>query len=324
MLRQLFSGPLGGHYWTLRPFLQQQTWFGAPSQSAPRPVPWTIEVSDVQLGSVRLTGSLYAPVGAERLLLVVHGLGGCAESTYLQLAVARAHALGVACLCVNLRGADGQGEDFYHAALTSDLHAALGSPELAQYRSLHVLGFSLGGHLALRLGTEVHDPRLRSIAAICAPLDLQRSEQAIDQGRRVVYRRYVLERLKASYAEVAKRRPVPTSVARVLRVRLLREWDELTVVPRFGFGSVLDYYERASVGPLLGSLRVPALLVLTEQDPMVPAFTLRPALEAAAPRLQVRWLGRGGHVGFPSSVDLGQPAPLGLEPQVLSWLERTA
>jgi predicted alpha/beta-fold hydrolase len=323
-VKRLLSGPLGGHYWTLLPFLQQRVWQAAAAHPVPRATPWSLQVSDAEFGSVRLTGLLYAPVGAERLVLLVHGLGGSAESTYLAPAVARAHALGIACLCLNLRGADGQGEDFYHAALTSDLHAALGSAELAQYRSLHVLGFSLGGHLALRMATEQHDPRLRSIAAICAPLDLGRSQRALDQGYRMPYRAYVLGRLKASYAEVAKRRPVPNPVERVLRVRRLREWDELTVVPRFGFGSASEYYARASVGPLLGTLRVPALLVLTEQDPMVPASTLRPALEGAAPLLEVRWLGRGGHVGFPSGIDLGEPVPLGLEPQVLSWLERAA
>jgi predicted alpha/beta-fold hydrolase len=63
------------------------------------------------------------------------------------------------------------------------------------------------------------------------------------------------------------------------------------------------------------------LLVNTEQDPMVLASTVRPALRAASSRLDVRWLRSGGHVGFPRDTDLGERAPLGLEPQVASWLE---
>jgi hypothetical protein len=47
---------------------------------------------------------------------------------------------------------------------------------------------------------------------------------------------------------------------------------------------------------------------------------VRPALGAELPLLDVRWLERGGHVGFPGALDLGQAAPLGLAPQVLRWL----
>jgi predicted alpha/beta-fold hydrolase len=200
------------------------------------------------------------------------------------------------------------------------LHAALTSPELAQYRDLYVVGFSLGGHLALRLATEAHDARLRAVAAICAPLDLQRSGAALDARRRLAYRRYVLRRLKANYAAVAARRSLPTPLDRVLRVNEIWEWDALTVVPRFGFGSTAEYYQQASVAPQLGALRLPALLVQTENDPMVTAASVRPALGTALPLLDVRWLRRGGHVGFPAALDLGEAAPLGLAPQVLRWL----
>jgi predicted alpha/beta-fold hydrolase len=65
---------------------------------------------------------------------------------------------------------------------------------------------------------------------------------------------------------------------------------------------------------------VPALLVLAEHDPMVPAQTVRPALAGASALLDVRWHTRGGHVGFPADLDLGQRAPLGLPSQVRSWL----
>ena len=187
-----WSAALGGHYWTLRPFLLAHWPGAAGALSAVRSEPWSLEVADAELGSVRLSGRLFTQERADRVLLAIHGLGGSAESSYLRSAVLDAHAAGLACLCLNLRGADGLGEDFYHAALSSDLHAAIRSPELARFRGLHVLGFSLGGHLALRHATEAHDPRLLSVAAICAPLDLQLSQLALDAPERVVYRHYVL------------------------------------------------------------------------------------------------------------------------------------
>ncbi len=315
-----WSAALGGHYWTLRPFLFEQ-WPGAGRALAALPSqPWSLDVADAELGSVRLTGRLFTHERADRLLLVVHGLGGSAESSYLRSAVLDAHATGLACLCLNLRGADHLGEDFYHAALSSDLHAALASPGLAGFRALHVLGFSLGGHLALRQATEAHDPRLRSVAAICSPLELQRSQLALDEPERVVYRQYVLRKLKESYLATARRRPVPSPVEQVLRAQTIRRWDELTVVPRFGFGSAAAYYRQASVAPRLHALSVPALLVLAEHDPMVPAHSVRPALTGASALLDVRWHTRGGHVGFPADFDLGERAPLGLPSQVRSWL----
>lgn len=315
-----WAAALGGHYWTLRPFLLEQRPGAGRALAALPSEPWSLEVADPKLGSVRLTGRWFPREGADRLLLAIHGLGGSAESSYLRSAVLDAHAAGLACLCLNLRGADGFGEDFYHAALSSDLHAALASPELASFRALHVLGFSLGGHLALRHATEAHDPRLLSVAAICSPLDLQRSQIALDAPERVVYRQYVLRKLKESYLATARRRPVPTPVEQVLRAHTLRRWDELTVVPRFGFNSAPDYYRQASVAPRLRSLSVPALLVLAEHDPMVPAHSVRPALSDASALLDVRWHTRGGHVGFPADLDLGEPAPLGLPSQVRSWL----
>lgn len=57
---------------------------------------------------------------------------------------------------------------------------------------------------------------------------------------------------------------------------------------------------------------------------MVPAAHVRPSLEAASPRLVVRWIERGGHVGFPRDLTLGlglgASVGPGLEAQTLGWL----
>jgi len=323
---------LSGHYFTLVPSVRAELSVEAHrlrgawrrvllGEALPAPS-FRTPVMDPQLGAIELSGELHAPPAAHRLLLCVHGLGGSSHSGYLRGAASRAAALGWASLRLNLRGADGNGEDFYHAALTADLHAALASPALARFTDVYVLGFSLGGHLALRLASEPHDTRLRAVAAVCAPIDLARSVAAIDRPALWLYRTYVLRRLKQSYVAVARRRTLAAPLERVLAAQTLREWDACTVVPRHGFGSTDDYYARASVAPRLGELRVPSLLLETEDDPMVPAASVRPALPSRAPQLDVRWLQSGGHVGLPARVDLGEAAPPALGAQVLAWLER--
>jgi uncharacterized protein len=235
-------------------------------------------------------------------------------------------AAGLACLRLSLRGSDLRGEDFYHAGLTSDLHAVLAAPELARYRRLYMLGYSVGGHIVLRAATEPADPRLAAVAAICPPLDIARSSAAFDAPGLWLYRRYVVGNMRRIYAAVAARRPprpIPLPLAEASRIHRLRDWDERVVAPRWGFAGADDYYRRASVHTHLPELRVPALLAASERDPMVPAPTLRAALDRPArpaPRLEVRWLPAGGHVAFPPGIDLGFAEERGLEAQVLGWL----
>ena len=60
-----------------------------------------------------------------RLVVLVHGLGGSADSPYLCAAATVAAGLGLDSLRLNLRGADPVARDFYHGGLTAELHAAI-------------------------------------------------------------------------------------------------------------------------------------------------------------------------------------------------------
>ena len=196
--------PIRGHLWTIAPFLRPRL------RAAPFPASrsWEASLEDSKVGTVRLSGWLREIPESDEILLLVHGLGGGTESHYLRGAVAAAEAAGISSLRVNLRGSDRRGEDIFHAGLTADLHAALASAELRRYRRVYALGYSLGGHLALRLGSEAGDPRLAAVAAICSPLDLELAQREIDSPRRWIYRRYLMHGLYAIYAAVAARRPV--------------------------------------------------------------------------------------------------------------------
>ncbi len=304
---------LSGHLWTLSTRLRRRS-------LPPRSPSWNTQVQDPKVGSVRLTGQLAVPAGARALVILVHGLGGCSESGYMLHQERVIVGRGLGCLRLNLRGADRRGEDFYHAALVEDLDAALASRSLASFEEIYLWGNSLGGHTVLSWGLRPLDPRVRAIAAVCSPVDLAASSRVFAAFLKRPYLYYVLEALKGIYAAVAARREVPVPKEEAERIRTLVEWDEKIVAPRHGFAGAEDYYRRASVGPRLTDLRVPALYVGSEADPMVPARTVLKSLGAASLEVETRWTRRGGHMAFPENLDLGLAGTLGLEEQTLSWL----
>jgi hypothetical protein len=317
---------LAGHLRTIGPRLQHAIRPEPPPPSAA----WLLAVEDPAIGRVILSGRFagleeawgWAPGTPRRAVLIVHGLGGSGDSRYARRAAARAIEEGWASLRLDLRGSDLRGEDYYHAGLVVDLHAALASPELAGFDEIYAIGYSIGGHLVLRMAVERCDPRLVAVAAVCPPLALWEGADHLDRRANAVYRAYLLSGLRAIYAAVAVRREVPFPVEQARRIRTIREWDDRVVAPRYGFAGAEDYYRRASVGPLLAGLSVPALIVAAEDDPMVPAAAIRPFLDGAGDRLTVRWLAVGGHLGADAGVDLGLGfAPsLGLERQLFRWL----
>ena len=294
-------------------------------RGSPPPAPpgtaWRARSPDPRLGEVTLRGIFCPCPGADTAVVIVHGLGGSVDSGYCRRAATEARALGMASLRLYLRGADRSGQGIYHAGLIDDLEAATASPELASYQRIVVLGFSLGGHVALRLAL-APPPRVAAVAAACSPLDLEASCRAVDGPRKAVYRRYLLFGLQRMYARLAERCEVPLELREARRIQRIRDWDEAIIAPWFGFADAADYYARQSVGARLGELVIPSLYVMSSDDPVVVADSVRPSLRSSE-RLTVRET-RGGHLGFRPDLDLDLPGRPGIAGQLLGWLSRAA
>lgn len=260
-----------------------------------------------------LAGALGGP-RSDALFLLVHGLGGNADSPYMLEAARVLQAEGFATLRISMRGAGRSDPDYFHAGLASDLVTVLADPTLAGFAQIFVLGFSLGGHVGLHLSFLAElDARVRAIVAICSPLDLERNVIELDTPAAWIYRRHVLDGLAQIHAKLH---------GQARRFTTIREWDAATVVPRYGFDSPEHYWRSQSAGPRLREAKLPILYVGSEADPMVPASTVTPHLRRAGSSIDIRWVRRGGHVGFPRDLDLGLPGPRGLFPQLLSWVAR--
>lgn len=305
-----------GHFWTVWPRVQERILPLSPPPSRA----WSTRVRE---GDRTLTlRGRWREEPSTVCVIVIHGLGGGYDRPYCLRASRAIAAHGWSCLRLAMRGADGSGEDYYHAGLTADIAAAVESAALAPYDRIVMIGYSLGGHLALRYVCDRPDPRVRAVAAISTPLDLDRGARFLDEQALRFYRRHLLHGLREHYSAVAARGYAPVPSAELEHVDSIREWDRLTICPRFGFSSAEEYYATQSVAPRLRQLHVPALLAVSRHDPMVAIADIEASVSEANPLLEVRRLSSGGHVGFPPHLDLGEDAPGGIERQVLRWLER--
>jgi uncharacterized protein len=309
---------LHGHAYTIGPrFLYGR------GLTAPPTKPWRTTCTE-QGRSITISGLYSEHEAADTLVIVMHGCGGSPTSHYAVLAAHYFYARGTSVLRLAWRGADLDGEDIYHAAQTADVHAAIACPTFARYRRIWLLGYSLGGHCCLHVAHETREPRVSAVATVCPVLHLMQTNAAIDAPERLFYRRYVLGGLRASYLAYAARGNDTAVVPHVRKASTFRAYDALTVVPRYGFASVDDYYTRACASQIVGRIEKPTLVVSARRDPMLPwqiAEAVRPSFSSA---ITFRWAERGGHAGFPRDLDLGEAGPLGLEAQVHTWLERTS
>lgn len=240
-------------------------------------------------------------------VILVHGVGGSSHSRYVVRAAVALHRAGWHVVRLDLRGAGDSIADapaLYHAGLTEDLRVAIEQVGAREHvDGVALVGFSLGGHVVLRFAGELGDSdpgALRALVAISAPLDLVQVTRAIERLRSLPYHRYVLRRLVRQGIVFAQTHPKrahydPTALH---RVRSIRAYDGQVIAPMHGFASAEDYYVRASAGPLVTQIRLPTLFVHAEDDPMVPAATVRDWLGAAPPAMEQAWTQRGGHVGW--------------------------
>ena len=157
-----------GHLHTIGHLLVSLLW----PPPAPAAESWRGALQDPISGRIYVTGWLTRAGRGTTLVILVHGLGGSADSPYLLRASRVASELGIDTLRLNLRGADPEAGDFYHGGLTAELHAAVKDRAAAGYERIAVLGYSMGGHVVLRFAAEVEEPRVAAVAAVCAPLQL--------------------------------------------------------------------------------------------------------------------------------------------------------
>lgn len=261
---------------------------------------------------------------ADRPLLVLfHGLEGNSGGHYAQTFARTAQAMGMDFVVPHFRGCSGEinrAPRAYHSGDYVEIAWVLERLRQQHAGPLYAVGISLGGNALLRWAQESgHTARstAAAICAVCAPLDLTACGMHISNGfNHLVYGRRFLHTMKPKALQKWDQFPGLFDREALLRARTVLDFDQAFTAPLHGFRDAMDYWRRASAKPHLHSLRLPALVVNTRNDPFVPEISL-PTPRDIAPDVQLWQPVHGGHVGFPSGAP---PGHLGFLPeQVLRW-----
>lgn len=247
------------------------------------------------------------------LVILLHGLGGDANSKY---AAGLLHALnqcGWRGVLMHFRGASHEPNRLpraYHSGDTQDLDCllhALAQREPSTKKA--VVGVSLGGNVLLKwLGETGSQALIDAAVAVSVPFKLGLVADRINQGFSRVYQKHLLGRLRHVFYRKLKSNAdnLPLSFAKLNALHCFWTFDEHVTAPLHGFPHVHAYYREASSKQYLVNIATPTLIIHALDDPfMIPEVV--PKEDELSSDVLFELSQRGGHVGFVSGRIPGRP-----------------
>jgi len=274
----------------------------------------------------------YCGTGAQPLVILLHGLTGSSQSSYIKGLQRVLWQHGLRSAVLNFRGCSGEYNRLarcYHSGETEDidfLYQTLRNREPTT--PIAVIGFSLGGNVLLKwLGEQGDKVSLFASVAVSVPLVLSICASKLDKGFSKLYRAKLLRDLKCYVAEkqqhlaaigAKKEADKIQQLGDLSPIKSFWQYDDKVVAPLHGFADAHDYYQRSSSRQFLKKITVPTLLIQAQDDPFMTADVL-PHADELSPSVQLEVTQHGGHVGFVAGNNPFKPV-FWLEQRILAFL----
>lgn len=235
--------------------------------------------------------------GSDRLVIISHGLEGNSQRAYMK-GMARAFYLeGYDALTWNYRGCSDEMNHqlrFYHSGATDDLDLVV-NHAIKKYKSVFMVGFSLGGNLTLKYLGETTPPAVAGAAVFSVPLNLKTSCEKISEPANFLYANRFLVSLKKKIVTKSKLMP-GLDTTNIDELFTLYDFDDRYTAPIHGFRDATSYYEACSSIYFLKDIKVPTLVVNALNDPFLSVDCFPE--NVGNPNVHLEYSDRGGHVGF--------------------------
>ena len=237
--------------------------------------------------------------------IVVHGLEGSVESQYVIGTGSKAWAAGMNVVRMNMRNC-GNTETLtptlYHSGLSADVGAVV--EELIREDGLEriaIVGFSMGGNLVLKLAGEWADEfpnNVKAVATVSPAMDLAASADALHSWKNWLYEQRFLRGLRKRYRRKVILFPDRYDLSDLKRFPSIREFDDKITARYEGFAGAEDYYQRASSSRVLDRIRIPTLVIHSNDDPFIRILPETRQKLLANPSITWVETTRGGHCAF--------------------------
>ncbi len=264
--------------------------------------------------------------GCQPLVILLHGLTGSSESGYINGLQKKLLEQGYRSVALNFRGCSGESNNLarsYHSGDTEDidfLYQTLREREPGI--EMAVIGFSLGGNVLLKwLGEQGDKLTLFAAIAVSVPLVLSVCATRLDAGFSRFYRGNLIQELKdymqtklvhlqtMGHKEEAEK---IYQLGDLSTIKSFWEYDDQVVARLHGFNNAEHYYQQSSSRYYLKSIKVPTLLIQSEDDPFMTNKVI-PWQKELSSAIVMDVTQAGGHVGFVSGNNPFQP---------IFWLEQ--
>ena len=241
---------------------------------------------------------------ARATILGLHGLEGSSRAHYMQGLADKAWAAGFNVVLLNQRNCGGTehlSSTLYHSGLTADadwLLRELAAEGLARFG---VVGYSLGGNLALKLAGDYGAAApafVKAVVAVSPVMDLPRCVNALERRSNFAYQWNFVRNLKGRMRRKVAAFPERFSAEPLDRIRSVRDFDEAYTAPHFGFRDATDYYYRAASLRVVDRIQLPALIITAADDPFVPPEPFADPAVTGNPHITTVVTRHGGHCAF--------------------------
>ena len=247
----------------------------------------------------------FASTDTDRLVIITHGLEGDSHRHYVTGMAKIFTAAGYDALGWNCRSCSGEMNRllrFYHHGDADDLRRVIEyALEKRQYQSVTLIGFSMGGSLTLRALAEDPSwvpPVIHRAVAFSVPCDLHSGVLQLMKPGNQFYTKRFLRKLGKKIRIKEQKFPGEISSQNYHQIQHFIDFDNRYTAPLHGYRDAFDFYQQASVKPLLPNLRVPSLLVQAANDPFLAPECFCEEVAKDHPYLYLEITDRGGHCGF--------------------------
>ena len=270
---------------------------------------------------VRLQCFVSSPAGGSgRAVVLLHGWEGSADSLYVLSLAQLLFAEGFEVVRLNLRDHGDThhlNRELFHSCRLAEVVGAVRALQQSfGGRALQLVGFSLGGNFMLRVAAQAREAQLdlERVIAVSPVLDPAQTLTALEQ-RPHLYEWYFVRKWRRSLRRKEAAWPDTYDFRELGRLRGLRRMTAAMVRGYTDFPTLEDYLNGYAItGARLETLEVPSRILVSLDDPIIPADGLSRLARPAALSLTVTRY--GGHCGFFERL----AAPNWLERRILAEL----